>query len=100
MVREACEAGADIIMLDNMSDDQIRQAVEIIGGRAKTECSGNVTGKHPSAGFSRGGLYLQRRADSFGGNSRSFHEKSAGSVDFFFGDAVYQRKGIRRGGLR
>ena len=43
MVREACEAGADIIMLDNMSDDQIRQAVEIIGGRAKTECSGNVT---------------------------------------------------------
>ena len=43
MVREACEAGADIIMLDNMSDDQFRQAVEIIGGRAKTECSGNVT---------------------------------------------------------
>ena len=43
MVREAYEAGADIIMLDNMSDDQIRQAVEIIGGRAKTECSGNVT---------------------------------------------------------
>ena len=42
-VKEAVEAGADIIMLDNMSDDQIRQAVEIIGGRAKTECSGNVT---------------------------------------------------------
>lgn len=35
MVREACEAGADIIMLDNMSDDQIRQAVEIIGGRRR-----------------------------------------------------------------
>ena len=42
-IQEALEAGADIIMLDNMSDDQIRQAVEIIGGRAKTECSGNVT---------------------------------------------------------
>lgn len=43
MVREACEAGADIIMLDNMSDDDIRKSVEIIGGRAETECSGNVT---------------------------------------------------------
>ena len=42
-VREALATHADIIMLDNMSDDQIRQAVEIIGGRAKTECSGNVT---------------------------------------------------------
>ena len=43
MVREACEAGADIIMLDNMSHDDIRKSVEIIGGRAETECSGNVT---------------------------------------------------------
>lgn len=43
MVREAVEAGADIIMLDNMSSDEMREAVRIIGGRAETECSGNVT---------------------------------------------------------
>lgn len=43
MVREALEAGADIIMLDNMSPDMMREAVEIIGDRAETECSGNVT---------------------------------------------------------
>ncbi len=43
MVREAADAGADIIMLDNMSAEQMREAVELIGGRAQTECSGNVT---------------------------------------------------------
>ena len=43
MVREAVEAGADIIMLDNMSPDMMRDAVDYIDGRAKTECSGNVT---------------------------------------------------------
>lgn len=43
MVREAVEAGADIIMLDNMSPEEMRQAIELIGGRAETECSGNVT---------------------------------------------------------
>ena len=43
MVREAVEAGADIIMLDNMSADEMREAVRIIDGRAETECSGNVT---------------------------------------------------------
>ena len=43
MVREAVEAGADIIMLDNMSTDEMRQAIDIIDGRAQTECSGNVT---------------------------------------------------------
>ena len=43
MVREAVEAGADIIMLDNMSSDEMREAIRIIGGRAETECSGNVT---------------------------------------------------------
>ncbi len=36
-------AGADIIMLDNMDVDTMKQAIEIIDGRAKTECSGNVT---------------------------------------------------------
>ena len=43
MVREAVEAGADIIMLDNMTPEEMREAVRIIGGRAETECSGNVT---------------------------------------------------------
>ena len=43
MVREAADAGADIIMLDNMSAEEMREAVKLIGGRAQTECSGNVT---------------------------------------------------------
>lgn len=43
MCREAVEAGADIIMLDNMSADDMAVAVKMIGGRALTECSGNVT---------------------------------------------------------
>lgn len=41
--REAAEAGADIIMLDNMSVEDMKEAVKIIAGRAQTECSGNVT---------------------------------------------------------
>lgn len=43
MVKEAVEAGADIIMLDNMSPEQMREAVALINGRAETECSGNIT---------------------------------------------------------
>ena len=43
MVREAADAGADIIMLDNMTPAQMKEAVAVINGRAKTECSGNVT---------------------------------------------------------
>lgn len=42
-VKEALDAGADIIMLDNMDNDTMRQAVEMIDGKAQTECSGNVT---------------------------------------------------------
>lgn len=42
-VREAVAAGADIIMLDNMDNDTMKKALEIIDGRAETECSGNVT---------------------------------------------------------
>lgn len=42
-VKEAVEAGADIIMLDNMDNDTMKKAVELIDGRAQTECSGNVT---------------------------------------------------------
>ena len=43
MVREAADAGADIIMLDNMTPEVMKQAVELIDGRAQTECSGNIT---------------------------------------------------------
>ena len=43
MCREAVEAGADIIMLDNMSVGDMKAAVKLINGRALTECSGNVT---------------------------------------------------------
>lgn len=43
MVKEAVEAGADIIMLDNMTTEDMRAAIDYIDGRAETECSGNVT---------------------------------------------------------
>ena len=42
-VKEAVEAGADIIMLDNMTNAQMKECVEYIDGRAKTEASGNIT---------------------------------------------------------
>lgn len=43
MLQEALEAGADIIMLDNMDTETMKKAVQIVDGRAETECSGNVT---------------------------------------------------------
>ena len=43
MVRDAVDAGADIIMLDNMSTEDMAAAIRIIDGRAETECSGNIT---------------------------------------------------------
>lgn len=43
MLEEALEAGADIIMLDNMDNETMRRAVAMVDGRAETECSGNVT---------------------------------------------------------
>lgn len=43
MLKEALEAGADIIMLDNMSVEDMREAVKLVQGKAETECSGNVT---------------------------------------------------------
>lgn len=43
MVKEAVEAGADIIMLDNMSHDVMKEAIDIIDGKAEIEISGNVT---------------------------------------------------------
>ncbi len=43
MLMEALEAGADIIMLDNMSVEDMKKAVALCRGKAETECSGNVT---------------------------------------------------------
>ncbi|MGI6094490.1 MAG: carboxylating nicotinate-nucleotide diphosphorylase [Lachnospiraceae bacterium] len=43
MLREALDAGADIVMLDNMSVETMKEAVKMAAGRAETECSGNVT---------------------------------------------------------
>lgn len=43
MLKEALEAGADIIMLDNMSVEDMKEAVKLSAGKAETECSGNVT---------------------------------------------------------
>lgn len=49
MVKEAVEAGADIIMLDNMSQEQIKKAVDFIAGRAEVEVSGNITKENIAA---------------------------------------------------
>lgn len=49
MVSEAVEAGADIIMLDNMDHDTMKKAVDLIAGRAEIECSGNVTKENITA---------------------------------------------------
>ena len=43
MVKEAIEAGADIVMLDNMSHEELKEAIDFIAGRAEVEVSGNVT---------------------------------------------------------
>lgn len=46
MVKEAADAGADIIMLDNMSDEMLKEAIGIIDGKAEIEVSGNVTAEN------------------------------------------------------
>ena len=43
MLKEALDAGADIIMLDNMSVEDMKEAVKLVSGKVETECSGNVT---------------------------------------------------------
>ena len=58
MVKEAVEAGADIIMLDNMTKEQMQEAVAYIDGRAETECSGNVTRESVSSLVSIGVDYI------------------------------------------
>ena len=62
MVKEAVEAGADIIMLDNMSPEEMKEAVRLIGGRAETECSGNVTKENIASLVSTGVDYISSGA--------------------------------------
>lgn len=62
MVRGAVDAGADIIMLDNMDYDTMREAIKIIDGRALTECSGNVTKENISNIASIGVDYISSGA--------------------------------------
>ena len=62
MVKEAVEAGADIIMLDNMTPDEMREAIKIINGRAQTECSGNVTKENVARLVSVGVDYISSGA--------------------------------------
>ena len=61
-VKEAVEAGADIIMIDNMTTDQMRAAIDLIDGRAETECSGNVTKENIERLISLGVDYISSGA--------------------------------------
>ena len=61
-VKEAVEAGADIIMLDNMTTDQMRAAIDLIDGREETECSGNVTKENIERLISLGVDYISSGA--------------------------------------
>lgn len=62
MVKEAVEAGADIIMLDNMTPEEMKEAVAFIDGRAQTECSGNVTRENIEKVISVGVDYISSGA--------------------------------------
>jgi nicotinate-nucleotide pyrophosphorylase (carboxylating) len=62
MCQEAVEAGADIIMLDNMTVEDMKAAVKLINGRALTECSGNITKENISGIISAGVDYVSSGA--------------------------------------
>ena len=62
MVRDAVEAGADIIMLDNMGLEEMKEAIALIDGRAEIECSGNVTKENIEHYISLGVDYISSGA--------------------------------------
>ena len=62
MLKEALEAGADIIMLDNMSVEDMKEAVRLTKGKAETECSGNVTKENVARLVSLGVDYVSSGA--------------------------------------
>ena len=75
----AADAGADIVLLDNMSTPEIREAVRIIAGRAKTEVSGGVTlARIPGTGDHRRRLRVGRRLDALGTGCRHLARDRAG----------------------
>ena len=66
-VAQAADAGADIILLDNMTPAQLREAVKIVHGRAKTEASGGVNLKTVRAiAANRRGFHFRRRPHALG----------------------------------
>ena len=62
MVKEAVEAGADIIMLDNMTTEQLKESIDYIAGRAEIEVSGNVTKENIERLISLGVDYISSGA--------------------------------------
>ena len=80
-VQAALDAGADIIMLDNMDLETMAQALEMINGRALVEVSGNVA-RHKLAELAqdRRGYHLHGRLDPFGGGCGFEHENRDGVV--------------------
>ena len=62
MMREALEAGADIIMLDNMTPEMMKEAVKMAEGKAETECSGNITKENISKVIETGVDYISSGA--------------------------------------
>lgn len=81
MVREAVEAGADIIMLDNMTPDEMAEAIRIIDGRARDGVFRKYDeGKYRNDHEIRCRLCVQRRADALGTNSGSEPQTSAGII--------------------
>ncbi len=62
MVQDAVEAGADIIMLDNMSVEEMQKAIAFVDGRAEIECSGNVTKENIERYISLGVDYISSGA--------------------------------------
>ena len=61
-LKEALDAGADIVMLDNMSPENMAEAVKMAKGRAETECSGNVTRENISRLIKLGVDYISSGA--------------------------------------
>lgn len=79
-VKEAVEAGADIIMLDNMTPEVMKQAVELIDGRAQTECSGNITKENIQKIREIGVDFVSSGALTHSAPILDFHEESSCSV--------------------
>ena len=82
MVKEAVEAGADIIMLDNMTTEQLKESIDYIAGRAEIEVSGNVTKENIARLTGLGVNYVSSGALT---HSRSYYgfiyeESSSGGV--------------------